>query len=117
MIELQWAQAFAEDWAAAWNAHDLGRILSHYDDEFVMSSPLIVSRMNEPSGTLRGKQAVGAYWALGLAAQPPLHFEVVAVCAGVDSVVIYYRSFGRKMACETFFFNDKRQVIRVTVAV
>jgi hypothetical protein len=27
------ALAFAEVWVAAWNAHDLGRILSHYADD------------------------------------------------------------------------------------
>lgn len=35
------AQRFAAEWIDAWNAHDLERVLSHYDDAFVMSSPLI----------------------------------------------------------------------------
>ena len=28
------ARTFAEEWVAAWNAHDLERILAHYSDEF-----------------------------------------------------------------------------------
>ena len=32
---------FAGEWIAAWNAHDLGRILSHYTEDFEMSSPVI----------------------------------------------------------------------------
>ena len=27
------ALGFAREWVAAWNAHDLGRILSHYADD------------------------------------------------------------------------------------
>ncbi len=27
------ARSFAEDWIAAWNAHDVGRVLAHYADE------------------------------------------------------------------------------------
>jgi ketosteroid isomerase-like protein len=32
--------AFAEDWIAAWNAHDLDRVLSHYADDIVFLSPI-----------------------------------------------------------------------------
>jgi hypothetical protein len=55
MIDPTWAQQFAEEWIAAWNSHDLERILAHYTDDFEIPSPLIVERMNEPSGTLKGK--------------------------------------------------------------
>jgi ketosteroid isomerase-like protein len=30
MITKEFAQHFAEDWVASWNAHDLDRVLSHY---------------------------------------------------------------------------------------
>ena len=75
MINQQWANAFAKDWIDAWNSHSLERILSHYTDDFEMSSPLIVERMQEPSGVLRGKAAVRDYWAKGLAVVPPIKFE------------------------------------------
>src|ERR1700723_3107179 len=38
MMTSELALRFAE-WIAAWNAHDLPRILSHYADDFEMSSP------------------------------------------------------------------------------
>ena len=38
----EFAHQFAEDWIAVWNSHDLEAILSHYTDDFEMSSPLIV---------------------------------------------------------------------------
>lgn len=35
------AQAFAEEWVAAENAHDLEHILSHYSDDFEIIAPMI----------------------------------------------------------------------------
>jgi ketosteroid isomerase-like protein len=34
------AQAFADEWIAAWNSHDLERVLSHYAPEIVFLSPI-----------------------------------------------------------------------------
>ena len=48
MTDPNWARRFAEEWIAAWNAHDLERILPHYSDDFEMHSPLIVERMGVP---------------------------------------------------------------------
>jgi hypothetical protein len=51
MMTREEALRFAEGWAA-WNAHDLDRILAHYSDEFEMTTPFIVKLMGEPTGTL-----------------------------------------------------------------
>lgn len=112
MIDSAWSQEFAREWIAAWNTHDLERILSHYTDDFEMSSPLIIERMQEPTGKLKGKDQIRPYWQKGLAALPPLKFELLDVYTGVDSIVIYYRSINRKMVCEALFFNKQRQVVR-----
>ncbi len=53
------------------------------NDDFEMSSPMIVDLM-EPPGTLKGKAAVRAYWEKGLAVLPDLKFELVDVCKGLD---------------------------------
>lgn len=50
------AERFAADWIDSWNAHDLDRVLSHYADDFEMSSPVIIQVVAEPSGTLRERQ-------------------------------------------------------------
>ncbi len=71
MIDATFAQQFAEEWLQAWNAHHLEAILAHYTDDFEMSSPFIVERMQEPSGTLKGKDQVRPYWQLGLSRTPP----------------------------------------------
>jgi len=80
-MDADFAHRFADEWIAAWNSHDLDRILAHYEDDFEMSSPVIRIVAGEPSGKLRGKTAVGAYWSRALQRSPDLHFELVGVRA------------------------------------
>ncbi len=62
-IDQAFAARFAQKWVEAWNAHDLERILAHYDDDFALSSPVIVTLGGEPSGRLSGRAAVARDWA------------------------------------------------------
>jgi ketosteroid isomerase-like protein len=112
MITDQFAQEFADEWIAAWNSHDLERIFSHYTDDFEMSSPYIVERMGEPSGTLRGKAAIRPYWTPALTSQPPLHFELQQVYAGTDSITIAYRRMDGRLAAEVLFFNNEGKAVK-----
>jgi len=111
-ITRDFAEKFAEEWIRAWNSHDLERIFAHYTDDFEMSSPLIVERMGEPSGALRGKASIRPYWSRGLAATPPLRFELEEVLLGVSSIVILYRNAAKRRVAEALFFNEKLQVTR-----
>lgn len=106
------AQTFAKEWIEAWNSHDLDRILSHYAENFEMTSPLIIELMNEPSGTLKGKDKVRPYWQKGLSSTPPIRFELIDVLTGVNSITIYYRSVARKLAAEVLVFNERNEVIK-----
>jgi ketosteroid isomerase-like protein len=112
MIDAKWAKEFAGDWIASWNSHDLDRILSHYTDDFEMVSPFIITRMKEPSGTLKGKEKVRPYWQIGLAAQLPLKFELIEVLIGVKSIALHYRRTSGKPAIEILVFNDEGKVVR-----
>ena len=112
VLSADFARRFAAEWIATWNSHDLDRILAHYTDDFEMCSPLIVERVGEASGCLRGKQKVGAYWKIGLAASPPLRFELIDVFTGVGSLTIYYRSVGRSVATEVLEFDGDCHVVR-----
>ena len=111
-MEKEFAEDFAEEWIAAWNAHDLDRILSHYADDFEMSSPVIIQVANEPTGTLRGKVAVGAYWKKALELIPDLQFELLTVLAGVNSVTLYYKGARGRLAAEVFHFGTDNKVVR-----
>ncbi|HEY6618484.1 MAG TPA: nuclear transport factor 2 family protein [Steroidobacteraceae bacterium] len=113
MITAKWAREFAAEWIGAWNSHDLERILSHYRDDFEMSSPLIVERMAVPSGTLKGKDAIRPYWKIGMAANPALHFKLQDVLVGIDTIAICYRNVSaNRMVAEILEFDEQRRVVR-----
>lgn len=111
MIDKTFADHFAADWIGAWNSHDMARILAHYADDFEMSSPVIVQLMGEPSGRLKGKQAVGAYWTKALQRLPDLHFELITTLIGVDSITLYYKG-ARGLSAEVFHFDADGKVVK-----
>jgi ketosteroid isomerase-like protein len=112
MISINQAEKFAREWVDAWNSHDLDRILSHYADDFQMTSPFIVAMLNRPTGTIQGKENVRAYWAKALERLPDLHFDLIEVLAGVDSITIYYHAVLGKRAAEVLFFDANGKVRR-----
>lgn len=111
MIEKDFAERFAAEWISAWNSRNLEAVLSHYSDDFEMSSPVITQVMGEASGKLKGKEAVGAYWAKALERIPTLHFELKTILVGVDSITLYYQGH-RGMSAEVFFFNENHLVFK-----
>ena len=106
------AERFAAEWIEAWNAHDLGRVLSHYTEDFEMSSPYIVQMVGEASGTLRGKAAVGAYWRKALELVPDLKFELVTVFVGAHSIALYYKGALGRIVAEVLHFGPDAKVVR-----
>lgn len=111
MITREFADHFAAEWVAAWNAHDLDRILSHYHPDFEMASPYIAQIAGEPSGVLKGKAAVGAYWSQALARMPALRFELQQTLVGAHSLTLVYQGV-RGPAAEVFFFDAQGAVVR-----
>ena len=111
-MEQTFAEHFAADWIDSWNAHDLERVLSHYEDDFLMSSPVIVQVTGEPSGALHGKSAVQAYWKEALALIPDLKFELLSVLIGVNSITLYYKGARGRLAAEVFHFSPNQKVER-----
>jgi hypothetical protein len=80
------ARQFARDWIAAWNSHDLDRILSHYASNVVLSSPAAAKLLKEQSGTVNGIDGLRNYFQRGLDAFPNLRFDLIDVLVGVSSV-------------------------------
>jgi hypothetical protein len=107
------ARKLARDWVDAWNSHDLERILEHYADEVTLTSPVAAERLGDPSGTVRGKSALKAYFELGLKAYPELHFDLVDVMWGVSSVVLYYVNQRGTMTGEVMELGPGGRVTRV----
>lgn len=110
MIDETFARTFAADWIEAWNAHDLDRVLTHYADDFEMRSPLIATIAGEPSGHLKGKAAVRAYWTKGLQLLPALRFELVSILVGTEGLTLLYRGH-RGLVAEVFQFGPERNVV------
>ncbi len=84
------AGSFANHWVAAWNAHDLNLIMTHYEDAVELTSPAAAQLLGTPDGKVVGKADLRAYFQRGLAAYPELRFHLEDVLCGVNSVVLYY---------------------------
>lgn len=91
-MENETARAFADAWAAAWNAHDLDAILAHFTEDAEFASPVAARILPDSDGVVRGKEALRAYWAEGLRLIPDLRFEVLGCYLGVGVLVINYRN-------------------------
>lgn len=112
MVTKEFADRLADEWIADWNAHDLARVLSHYEDNFEMASPLIVEIAGEPSGVLRGKEKVGAYWEKALRLSPDLRFEKLGVFVGARGFAVHFRNQQGRASVETFEIGARGLVTR-----
>ena len=92
MIDRAFADRFASEWIARWNARDLDAILAHYTEDIVFHSPRIAVVMSEPLDFVSGKPGLRRYWAKALANSRDLHFDLERVYLGSDSVTIAYRN-------------------------
>lgn len=105
--------AVARDWLAAWNAHDLERILAHYAENIVFTSPFVQRLTGRPDGVLHGRRALRDYFARGLQAYPDLCFELIHLLPGVRSMVLEYRSVNDLRAAEFMEFDHRGRIRRV----
>lgn len=105
-MDADFALEFAQEWEAAWNSHDLDRILTQYADDVVFSSPHIVRRLGKPSGEVHGIDELRAYWRSGLDGETDLHFTVEDVRFSVDTVVINGRNQDGHAFAEVLRFRD-----------
>ncbi len=104
---------FARDWIAAWNAHDIEAVLSHYAREVTLNSPVVVEVLKDESGTVVGKEALGNYFQRGLGVHCQLRFELVDVLWGLRSAVLYYKNHLGTKTAEYMEFDANGKVIKV----
>jgi hypothetical protein len=112
MVTLDFANR-AQEWVAAWNAHDLEQILPHYAEDVELISPFVARLMGRSECVLRGKAALRDYFARGLKAYPTLRFEPIRLYAGVRSCVLEYRSINGLRTAELMEFDEQGKVRRV----
>lgn len=101
-------ESFASDWAAAWNAHDLPRILGHYSPDVRFRSAKAAQLAEAPE--VVGRSALQTYWQAALNAQPDLHFRVTAYYRGPGVAVITYLNHRDVQTAETLVFDASGRI-------
>ena len=107
------ARTLAGHWVAAWNAHDLDLILAHYEEAVELTSPVAAQLSGTPEGKVVGKASLKAYFRRGLETYPELHFRLVDVLCGVNSVVLYYTNQKGTRTAEFMELSAVGKVTRV----
>ncbi len=107
------AWKLANEWFAAWNAHDLDLIMAHYEDAVELTSPVAAQLLGVPDGKVVGNANLRAYFQRGLEAYPELHFQLEDVLWGVNSVVLCYRNQKGTRTAEFMELSASGKVARV----
>lgn len=107
------SKAFAAAWVAAWNSHDLERILQHYSEEVVLTSPFVTKVMGPDHPSITGKAALREYWGTALTTFKTLRFDLLSVHTGINSIILIYRSVNGLIAAEYMRLNASGRVCEV----
>jgi predicted ester cyclase len=107
------ALKLANHWVAAWNAHDLDLIMTHYEDAVELTSPVAARLLGTANGKVIGKANLRAYFARGLEAYPELQFRLEDVLWGLNSVVLYYANQKGTLTAEFMELSVAGKVARV----
>ena len=109
--ELAWG--LEEEWVGARNAHDMERIVAHYEDAVELTSPVAARLLGAADGKVVGKDNLRAYFQRGLTAYPQLNFKLEDVLWGLNSVVLYYTNQNGNRTAEFMELSAAGKVARV----
>jgi limonene-1,2-epoxide hydrolase len=82
--------SIAHLWFEAFNAHNLEKLLSLYDDEAQHYSPKLKIRQPETKGLVTGKDALRSWWKDSFDRLPTLHYKVTSLTSNSDRVFMEY---------------------------
>jgi hypothetical protein len=77
-------------WFEAFNAHNLEKLLSLYDDEAEHFSPKLKVRHPETNGLVTGKDSLRSWWKDAFDRLPSLHYKVTSLTSNADRVFMEY---------------------------
>lgn len=80
----------ATHWFEAFNAHDLGKLISLYADDAQHYSPKLKLRQPETNGLISGKDALRSWWRNSFDRLPSLQYEPTQFIANESSVFMEY---------------------------
>ena len=83
-------KSIATKWFAAFNEHDLEKLLSLYDDKAEHFSPKLKIRIPETQGLIKGKDALRGWWKDSFERLPSLNYEVKKLTADEEQVFMEY---------------------------
>jgi predicted ester cyclase len=107
------ASKLANEWIASWNDHDLESIISHYEDNVELTSPIAAQLLGSPDGRVTGKANLRAYFKRGLEAYPDLRFQLEDVLWGLNSIVLYYVNQKGTHSAEFMELSSTGKIVRV----
>ncbi|MFL5752083.1 MAG: nuclear transport factor 2 family protein [Bacteroidia bacterium] len=77
-------------WFAAFNEHDLEKLLALYHDDARHYSPKLKVRQPETGGLIKGKQALREWWQDAFDRLPTLNYNVQKLTADSEQVFMEY---------------------------
>ncbi len=77
-------------WFAAFNEHNLEKLLSLYDDKAQHYSPKLKLKQPETNGLISGKVALQSWWNDAFVQLPSLHYEVKSLTSNEYRVFMEY---------------------------
>ena len=105
-------EAFAVSWVRDWNQRDLESVLSHYADDVEFVSPLVVTLMNEPTGTVHGKENLREYFRKVVATFPNVQVALVGTYRGLNSLLVHFEATTGRKAVEVMELDGSGKVRR-----
>src|SRR5215208_206107 len=111
LIDRLWAERFAREWAANWNAKNLDAILSHYAPEVPFRSPRISVVLGKPQTFVSGLVELRTYWSKALAEVKDLPFSITSIGIGGDALTIIYVNHRGDHVCETLVFGQDGTIV------
>ena len=110
MLTIEKTADYVKRWVTAFESKDLDRVLAFYTDDVIFHSPLVARLSHDPSGTVRGKEALRAYVKKGFEVFDHIEFSVLDVLRGVDSIAIHYKGITGTHVVEVLFFDTDGMV-------
>ena len=106
-------RALAEQWMAAWNARDLGRIMDHYAADVEFEANTVVRRWQKADGKLLGLAELREHFRLGLELVPNLHFELEDMFSAPSGYAVLYRRENGNRVLDVVELDDEGKARRV----
>jgi ketosteroid isomerase-like protein len=112
------AMRFATEWAAAWNARDVERVLGFFSEDVSFTSPTALAVAG--TATVRGKAALREYWTTAMARIGALKFSIVRVvwdAASRELAIVYVADINgqAKRVSENLTFGAEGLVVSAEV--